>query len=109
MTTTIDRNKQIADTIYAQLGGSRFVRMTGARNFSYAGPSLHFGLPARFAKDGINRVVVELNGSDLYDVTFYRFNQRAKEMLKTIAEERDVYADQLRAIFEKHTGLYTSL
>ncbi|MBB6143698.1 hypothetical protein HNQ77_001647 [Silvibacterium bohemicum] len=46
--------------------------MTGAK-FVLAQPNaLSFQLPSNFARNGINRVRVELNGQDLYDVTFLR-------------------------------------
>jgi hypothetical protein len=96
----------VANEILAQLGGNRFVAMTGAKNFTGTENSLHFALPARFAKDGINRVVVALDPSDTYTVTFYRARGTS---LKTIATDAMVYCDTLRATFTERTGLLCTL
>jgi hypothetical protein len=106
----MSNSKQTAETILAQLGGRRFIVMTGAKNFlALESGALRFTLPARFARDGINLVEIALNGRDLYDVTFMRYNVRAREAVKTIATESDIYCDMLRECFTRATGLHTSL
>jgi hypothetical protein len=95
-----------AETTLRQLGGRRFIAMTGARDFVRDGWSLRFKLPAG-AKDRINLVTVTLDrDADLYRVTFARF--RGLDVT-VIREESMVYADQLRRVFESATGLATSL
>lgn len=92
-----------ADTIAMQLGGNRFAAMTGAT----------------FLRDGENKLIVKFKGSkvsnyltitlnafDLYDVEFSKFRNLD---LKTVRTIDNVSADNLRAIFEATTGLYTSL
>lgn len=59
----------IAQTILAQLGGNRFLAMTGARLLCDLGDGLAFNLP-RGAKNKANKVCIRLAG-DLYRVTFY--------------------------------------
>lgn len=98
----------IAQTILAQLGGTRFLAMTGARDLLNGGDALQFGLPANFAKDGINKVRVRLDASDTYTVTAYKFSRRTLQC-PVIAEQGGVYADNLRAVFTDLTGLDTHL
>jgi hypothetical protein len=64
------REMNIARTIMEQLGGRRFITMTGARDFMDFGNTLQFRLPSRFAKDGINQVRITLTPADLYDMEF---------------------------------------
>lgn len=98
----------IAQTILAQLGGSRFMAMTGAKNFLDCGQALQFDLPARFAKGGINKVRVTLEPSDTYTVSFLKYRPRALDC-QTVAEVSEVYADSLRQVFTRETGLDTHL
>jgi hypothetical protein len=96
----------IATTIYEQLGGRRFRAMTGAKNFLDGGNYLQFDLPSRFAKHGINKVRVTLSPADTYTITFWR---RRGLDLKEVAKVYDVYADNLREVFTRHTGLDCTL
>lgn len=103
---------EIANTILAQLGGRKFLAMTGAKNLfgSDEERTLQFQLPRSFAKDGINAVRVKLEESDTYTVTFYKVGTaRTGYAHKTVREVSDVYADSLRAVFTETTGLETSL
>ena len=103
---TPQERKAIADTILAQLGGRMFIAMTGAKHFTFGEKGeLSFQLPARFAKDGINGVRIELTAADDYTLTFSRINVRAREMVKTIATEEGVFCDTLRSTFTRVTGL----
>lgn len=105
---TTEDAKQTAETILSQLGGNKFTVMTGARSFMFhERGALSFKLPG---KSGINHVHIELNSLDLYNVEFRRVTVRAGVLTnKLISEHKDVYADMLRGIFEKETGLRTSL
>lgn len=96
----------IAQTILQQLGGGRFITMTGARNLVDHGNALSFRLPSRFAKGGINYVKIELNGLDLYDITFGKVWGTD---FKVLATEEGLYNDMLIPTFEQTTHLYTSL
>ena len=93
---------EVANTVLEQLGGSRFIAMTGAKKL-VAGPDY---LRFRVATRKINTVTVRLNGMDLYDV---EFGKSTNTLYKVIATEEDVYADNLGELFTKHTGLYTKL
>ncbi len=105
-TEEVIMSTEVAETILVQLGGGRFITITGARNFLADGNTLRFRLPSNFAKLGINVVSVRLNGRDLYDVTFTRVRGNRSMV---IAEHQDVYSDSLREIFTSETGLDTSL
>ena len=98
----------VAKTILAQLGGNRFVAMTGAKKLTSEADGLSFRLPGGggFCKDEINYVKVSLNAEDTYDLLFLRM--RGVEF-KVIAEPKSVYAENLQEVFTRVTGLHTSL
>lgn len=98
--------REIAATILQQLGGNQFRIMTGARGLSTTSNGLTFKLPSRFAKDGINVVVVDLNALDLYDICFSK--ERGSTVVR-VAEFFDVHAEDLRRLFTETTGLDTHL
>ena len=114
-----DNRMAIATTILAQLGGHKFVVMTGAKNLlalgaetqpDYAG--LRFRLPGAGGrtKNGINLVTITLLPSDTYHLRFEK-SRRGKFGFtsKTIAEHDGIYDDQLQEIFTRETGLDTHL
>jgi hypothetical protein len=107
-----EHEKQVAGTILNQLGGNRFIVMTGAKHLIYhmheGNPCLSFQLPKRFAKDGIDAVRIALLPSDTYGVVFMKMARNGSS-LTTVREFDDVYCDQLREIFTRTTGLETSL
>lgn len=104
-------SKQVANTILSQLGGGRFIDMTGAHSFFYdkseIGPYLLFKIPK--AKQGIKAVKITLNGLDLYNVEFIKQKRAPSHEVSTVAKHDDVYLDSLEQIFTKETGLYTRL
>ena len=106
MMSTKDARLRIANTILAQLGGNRFIVMTGARQFVAIELGLVFTLPARLAKLGINKVRVELAASDTYTMTALKVNARQGDAIEVL-QESGVYCDQLEQTFEDLTGVYT--
>jgi len=98
----------VAKTILEQLGGRRFIAMTGARDFSGSQVALTFKLPGGggYTKACINAVRVTLEPSDTYRVEFLRVRRLE---VKTVAEHTDIYAEDLCPLFERETGLKTSL
>ena len=96
---------EVANTIYRQLGGNRFRVMTGAKNMV----SHEFALSMKIGrnKTNANFMVVELNGNDLYNVTFAKLTKMGE--MKSVKEYENVYNDMLVSIFESHTGMYTTL
>ncbi|EIP9270516.1 hypothetical protein LT886_002400, partial [Salmonella enterica] len=54
-------SKDIAVEILNQLGGNKFIAMTGAKNFVWLEKGgLIFKLPSNFARNGINLVRIKL-------------------------------------------------
>lgn len=96
-------DKRQAGVLIKQLGGSRFIAMTGAKDFVVGPKGATFKI-GRNAKS-ISHVRFDLE-NDLYNVEFLLVrgtNIRVKSYFK------HVYFDQLRDLFEKETGLRTSL
>ena len=105
---TVPAEMQVAETILEQLGGHRFMAMTGARCFVGDWRALRFRLPGTggFVRGGINFVRITLNDMDTYDVEFIRF-RNLKTMI--VARHDGIYADMICEVFESETGLRTSL
>lgn len=97
-----------ATTILEQLGGRRFVFMTGAKMLVARPDGLTLRLPGAggFCKDGINAVDVRLTGRDDYDLTFSRVRGTK---ITTVSKHEGIYAENLRDVFTRATGLVTSL
>ncbi len=101
-------SENVAREILQQLGGNKFIAMTGARNFVDGGKFLQFKLPK--AKDGINFVKITLNSMDTYDMEFGRIRKVGGELTYKVVSTADgIYNDQLQEIFTRYTGLYTKL
>lgn len=92
----------VADTILEQLGGRRFVAMTGARQFTYSHAergALSMILTAGKAK----RVTITLTHLDTYTLTAWSRSGTVK------AHTEGLTADQLESVFTSATGLSTRL
>lgn len=101
-------SQEIAKVILSQLGGNKFITMTGARNlFSLTEQlgGLSFKLP-KFSGVKVNYVKIVLNSSDLYDVEFGRIYGNKYTV---ISKHSDIYCDMLVELFEKETGLLAKL
>ena len=108
----------VAQTILDQLGGSKFIAMTGSKNFTSTadGNTLYMKLVKNRSK--ANYLKIDLTGLDLYDMKFthivppkmnvktgiYRSGKKT-----TVKEYRDVMFDQLQEIFTGVTGMETHL
>lgn len=98
---------EIAKTILTQLGGNKFIAMTGAKNFVGGERDLTFKLPGKnFAKNDINYVKITLTPADTYDVEYFKTRGLT---IKTITKTEGIYFDQLCKDFETETGLRTRL
>lgn len=101
--------KQIADTIFQQMGGSKLIAMVGAKNFSYGEieydgfkqPYVMFQF-AMSRKYKYCRVIYE-EGKDTY--VFQLLNNKGEVKI----DLTDVYCDELIPLFEEKTGLYLYL
>jgi hypothetical protein len=107
---------EIANTILQQLGGNKFIAMTGSKNFL----AIDNGLKMNLAKNnsGANILTIKLTGDDLYDMEFikftsFKFNIKTmttrEEKVETISISEGVYDDKLAEIFTRVTGLHTRL
>lgn len=100
------RNVEIATTIAQQLGGTRRLGvMIGAHGFTAGDNSLSFRFKAK-AKNGSNAMRIVLEPSDTYRVEFLSIRGTS---VKSKGVFEDVYAEDLRRLFESETGLYLSL
>jgi hypothetical protein len=101
----ITENKnQIAKTILNQLGGNKFVVMTGAKNLGAGENYLSFKVMRNASK--ATHIKITLNAMDTYDIEFIRCRKFEAKTLKTV---EGIYAEDLQSIFTRETGLNTSL
>lgn len=97
---------QTIKDIYTQMGGNRFLVMTGAKNLVYEGETtLRFHIGRNRSKT--RYVTISLNSLDLYDMKFTYLNR--KQGLITVAEYENIGCESLRSIFTQVTGLFTHL
>lgn len=131
MNNTAQEQIKIGDylTIAQQIGGNKFLVMTGSK-FQYYGYDklgyVYLMIKLTRNQSKAQYLKIQLNGLDLYDLTFSRIKKTLKPECKTpeykaiglklydeeieiIKEYKDVYADMLQDIFTSVTGLYTRL
>jgi len=97
--------KQIAKTILQQLGGNKFIAMTGAKNLGFTDKGLQMKI-GRNAK-GVTHVIIDLDrGKDLYNIEFVKVRGTKRTTVKKL---KGIYADQLGEIFTRYTGLRVRL
>lgn len=107
---------RVADIILEQLGGNKFLAMTGANHLLSDGNTLRMNLPKNASK--ANRLWITLNADDTYTMNFFKFTS-GKLNKKTftwtedkkvdVKEIKGVYCDMLQDIFTSVTGMYTHL
>lgn len=106
----------VANTILEQLGGNKFIAMTGAKNFLADGNTLRMTLPKNMSK--ANRLYITLEADDTYTMHFFKFtpgrlNKKTFEFTEDkVVEVRTiegVYFDKLQELFTEVTGMYTHL
>ena len=104
-------DNKIAKTILQQIGGSRFLTMTGPRDLINLGNGLRMSLSRN--KTSANRLeIIYDEGADLYNMRFYRQSVSKKTFevkTKDIKTYEGVYCDMLEEIFTDVTGLDTRL
>ena len=99
------KNMKVAETILQQLGGNKFIAMTGSKNFIAGDYFLRMNLTKNKAK--AKWLKITLNGKDLYDMDFFTADKDFN--LTSKAKFEDVYFDELCFYFTKATGLFTRL
>lgn len=93
-----------AQTILSQLGGNKFLAMTGASNLTSRPDGLSFKVGRNAGK--VTHVRVTLTAMDDYQVEF--LNIRGVNV-KPVTSYRCLQADQLGEAFERATGMRVSL
>lgn len=89
-----------------QLGGNRFIAMTGAKNLAVDKPRNELHMKIMRNAKGVSHVRIRLTSLDLYDMEFL---QVRAGRIKIKSKEKGVYGDQLATFFKKHTGLNVRL
>ena len=95
---------EIAKTILHQLGGNRFLVMTGSKNLIAGKDSISMKLTKN--KSGANYLRITLNAMDTYKMEFISIRSAKMTAKKTF---EGIYNDQLQELFTEATGLYTRL
>lgn len=95
-----------AQVILAQLGGNKFLAMTGAKNLQSSPFALSFRLP-QLPGCKVNYVKITLDASlDLYSV---EVGQVRGSSYKVLSNTDGVYAENLAFVVETETGRAVSL
>lgn len=94
----------VANTIRSQLGGIRFIRMTGAKNFVGGSDYLMFQIGRNATK--ANRVKITLTSRDDYTIDFIRVSGVDYKVLDTV---EGVYVENIGEVFTAKTGLHLHL
>jgi len=107
---TDEEKMNIASEIIKQMGGHKMVVMTGARNILATDSGVQFSFPG--CKKA-NKIVIDYTDMDLYTMKFYKVGRLNKKTFDIpvikVSEHENLYHDMLKEVFEKETGLYTSL
>lgn len=99
---------EVSNEILNQLGGRRFLVMTGAKNLIGDKNYLSMHLPTNKAK--AKYLKIELTSADDYTMTFQTKKTVAGKLTFPVVEVCEgVYCDNLQEVFTSITGLYTSL
>ncbi len=102
----VNKMNQIATEILRQLGGNKFVVMTGAKNFCYGQENGNTFLAFRLPNRKVNTVKITLTATDDYNMEFTLWRGLN---CKVVKEYHGVYCDQLQELFTEATGPYTHL
>jgi len=100
---TTQNNQQVAQTILRQLGGNKFIAMTGSKNFVSNTKENSLTMKLTRNKLSASHLRIKLTANDDYTMEFFG---RTGTIKKTI---EGVYCDMLQDIFTEVTGLYTYL
>lgn len=112
------------EDIAQQIGGNKFLVMTGSKFLHYGYDNLGYVyLTIKLSKNQSNAqyLKIQLNYLDLYNLTFTRIKKTLNkeyaalgvkiydEEVIAVKEINDVYAEDLQPIFTDITGMYTKL
>lgn len=106
----------VAETILQQLGGNRFLAMTGCNHLVGYNNAIRMVIPRNASK--ANRLHITLEADDTYTMRFFyyrpgRLNTRTGVFIEAKTFEvkliKGVYCDMLQDIFTDVTKMYTHL
>ena len=95
---------RVANIILNQLGGNKFLTMTGSNNLSSSENSLSMRLRKNNSK--ANCLIITLTENDDYVLTF---GQVRAGRMKVIKRCEMIYVENLQKVFTETTGLDTRL
>ena len=111
---------QVARTIFDQLGGNKFIAMTGAKNL--VGGDDYLSMKIGKNASGANYLKITLKPLDWYELEFTKYTKHkikfdhnnkvigyTPDKLETIKTIDGVYCDQLQEVFTSVTGMNTYL
>lgn len=96
----------IVETILSQLGGRRFLVMTGSYDLIGCDKEKHLCMRLRRNVSKFSRLKVKLMADDTYTMHFFRF---LKGEIVSYRAIDGLYCEDLARVFEDVTGLRTSL
>lgn len=111
-------DKEMAATILRQLGGNRFLTMTGCKNLMFSSvsesnPVFYLSMKIGSNAGKVNYLKVFYNEwPDDYAMEFCKYVVSSKTgavKITNVKRYDGLYFDQLQSVFTEATGLYTSL
>ena len=100
---------EIIKSMINQIGVGKMSAMVGAKNWNYSNDQLYVSFRFKMCKKA-NYFKIEYNeGMDTYTIYFKKIGNAPNYKINFVECFEDVYVDQIHSIFEKVTGLYTSL
>ena len=110
--------KEIMLALYEQLGGHKFVVMTGSKFTGYSenkSGDMEQAIKLSKNKSGADKLIITYEeGKDTYSMRFVKSPKLNKKTFsfsesKEVFFSSDIYAEQLQEVFTQVTGLYTHL
>lgn len=98
-----------ATILLQQLGGNKFIAMTGSKNFVRDENAKSLTMTLRRNNSGAAWLRISLNPFDTYTMEFIKYVSKPEPAYPTIKKIEGVYADMLQDIFTTVTGLQTHL
>jgi len=94
------------NTLLQQLGGRKFMAMTGAKDLSFSKDESSLSMKIGKNSSGINHLKIILEPDDTYTMDFGRIRKLEYKVVRSV---KGVYAEALQDVFTEITGMYTSL
>lgn len=114
--------KNIGEIILEQLGGNKFVVMTGTKNFVWDSDNTTLRMTLAKNASKANRLYIKYNSDDTYTMDFFKYSPArykvdhkkctcdfVDEKIVPVKKFEHIYCDQLQELFTNVTGMYTRL